>query len=168
MPFAQSRSDSSANCLCACASPCAPLRDRLPVTTGCGGACAAGCRPCGTAVSAPLRLFTVLVHRLATFSWHCPHSFDTILAGCLASLNSFPGSVASPSWLQMVVSSFHVLVFPQGTRTPFTTCPCWAHARRWCTTGYPPRVEMTLLTTTPNPVAERRSRKPAPHLDVRK
>jgi hypothetical protein len=32
------------------------------------------------------------------------------------------------------------------------------HTRRWWTTDYPPRVEMTLVTTTLNPVAEWRSR----------
>jgi hypothetical protein len=30
----------------------------------------------------------------------------------------------------MVVSSFSCLVFLQGTCTPFTSRPCWAHTRR--------------------------------------
>jgi hypothetical protein len=34
------------------------------------------------------------------------------------------------SWLQIVVSSFSCLVFLQGTFTPFTSCPYWAHTRR--------------------------------------
>jgi len=40
-----------------------------------------------------------------------------------------------PSWLQMVVSSFSCLVFLQGTCTPFTSRPCWAHTRRSWTTA---------------------------------
>jgi hypothetical protein len=44
---------------------------------------------------------------------------------------SLPSHGRSPfrSWLQMVVSSFSCLVFLQGTCTPFTSCPCWAHTR---------------------------------------
>ena len=46
---------------------------------------------------------------------------------------SLPSHGRSPfrSWLQMVVSSFSCLVFLQGTCTPFTSRPCWAHTRRW-------------------------------------
>ena len=45
---------------------------------------------------------------------------------------SLPSHGWSPfrSWLQMVVSSFSCLVFLQGTCTPFTSRPCWAHTRR--------------------------------------
>ena len=45
---------------------------------------------------------------------------------------SLPSHGRSPfrSWLQMVVSSFSCLVFLQGTCTPFTSRPCWAHTRR--------------------------------------
>ena len=42
-----------------------------------------------------------------------------------------PGRSPFPSWLQMVVSSFSCLVFLQGTCTPFTSRPCWAHTSRW-------------------------------------
>jgi hypothetical protein len=38
-----------------------------------------------------------------------------------------PGRLPFLSWLQMVVSSFSCLVFLQGTFTPFTSRPCWAH-----------------------------------------
>lgn len=39
-----------------------------------------------------------------------------------------PGRLPFRSWLQVVVlSRFHVLVLLQGTCTPFTTRPCWAH-----------------------------------------
>jgi hypothetical protein len=41
-----------------------------------------------------------------------------------------PGRSPFPSWPQMVVSSFSCLVFLQGTCTPFTSRPCWAHTRR--------------------------------------
>ena len=40
-----------------------------------------------------------------------------------------PSRSPFPSWLQMVVSSFSCLVFLQGTCTPFTSRPCWAHTR---------------------------------------
>ena len=40
-----------------------------------------------------------------------------------------PGRSPFPRWPQMVVSSFSCLVFLQGTCTPFTSCPYWAHAR---------------------------------------
>ena len=45
---------------------------------------------------------------------------------------SLPSHGRSPfrSWLQMVVSSFSCLVFLQGTCTPFTSRPCWAHTSR--------------------------------------
>ena len=89
-----------------------------------------------------------------------PPSGQPYRAGCLAPLGSmrflFIGSRVSPSlpshgrfvlhgglppckipathpfrsWLQMVVSSFSCLVFLQGTCTPFTSRPCWAHTRR--------------------------------------
>ena len=57
---------------------------------------------------------------------------------------SLPSHGWSPfrSWLQMVVSSFSCLVFLQGTCTPFTSRPCWAHTRRHWATRYPPRVEV--------------------------
>jgi len=39
-----------------------------------------------------------------------------------------PARLPSRSWLHVVVlSHFHVLVLLQGTCTPFTTRPCWAH-----------------------------------------
>ena len=41
-----------------------------------------------------------------------------------------PSRSPFPSWPQMVVSSFSCLVFLQGTCTPFTSRPCWAHTRR--------------------------------------
>ena len=41
-------------------------------------------------------------------------------------------SLPSPSWLQMVVSSFSCLVFLQGTCTPFTSRPRSSHTKR-CT-----------------------------------
>ena len=57
---------------------------------------------------------------------------------------SLPSHGWSPfrSWLQMVVSSFSCLVFLQGTCTPFTSRPCWAHTSRHWATRYPPRVEV--------------------------
>jgi len=50
-------------------------------------------------------------------------------SGLAVSLRSAPspGRSPFPSWLQMVVSSFSCLVFLQGTCTPFTSRPCWAH-----------------------------------------
>ena len=43
------------------------------------------------------------------------------------------GAVALPrSASDSSIFHFHVLVFLQGTCTPFTSCPCWAHtSRRW-------------------------------------
>ncbi|MFT5491977.1 MAG: hypothetical protein ACI8V5_002342 [Limisphaerales bacterium] len=41
-----------------------------------------------------------------------------------------PSRSPFPSWLQMVVSSFSCPAFLQGTCTPFTSRPCWAHTRR--------------------------------------
>ena len=43
-----------------------------------------------------------------------------------------PGRLPFRSWLQLVISfsCFHLSVLSQGTLTPFTTCPCWAHTRR--------------------------------------
>ncbi len=42
-----------------------------------------------------------------------------------------PERLPSRSWLQIVIfSCFHVSVFSQGTLTPFTTRPCWAHTNR--------------------------------------
>ena len=41
-----------------------------------------------------------------------------------------PGWLPFRSWLQVVViSHFHVSVLLQGTCTPFTTRPCWAHTK---------------------------------------
>ena len=52
-----------------------------------------------------------------------------------------PSRSPFPSWLQMVVSSFSCLVFLQGTCTPFTSRPCWAHTRRRKPTSHRPGVE---------------------------
>jgi hypothetical protein len=94
-----------------------------------------GVVPARRAVSA---FYAVLVHRLAGLpslrsrhaSWASPAS--------VRCYRSFPYSPSLPShgrspfrsWLQMVVSSFSCLVFLQGTCTPFTSRPCWEHARR--------------------------------------
>jgi hypothetical protein len=41
-----------------------------------------------------------------------------------------PGRLPFQSWLQVIVlSHFHVTVLLQGTFTPFTTRPCWAHTK---------------------------------------
>jgi hypothetical protein len=55
-----------------------------------------------------------------------------ILVHCSQVSPSLPSHGRSPfrSWLQMVVSSFSCLVFLQGTCTPFTSRPCWAHTSR--------------------------------------
>jgi hypothetical protein len=69
-----------------------------------------------------------------------------------------PGRSPFPSWPQMVVSSFSCLVFLQGTCTPFTSRPCWAHTRRVVTTTTSRSVSMIFLNHNPNLVIDARPR----------
>ena len=66
-----------------------------------------------------------------------------------------PSRSPFPSLLQMVVSSFSCLVFLQGTCTPFTSRPCWAHTRRRRSTHCPPRVEFPMNVQTQTSISER-------------
>jgi hypothetical protein len=114
--------------------------------------------------------FAVLCQLVVPYR-RCPHRF----AGRLSPLRSgsmrflFIGSQVSPSlpspsrspfpsWLQMVVSSFSCLVFLQGSCTPFTSCPCWAHTSRAVTTPTSRPVSMIFRNNHINTVIDVRPR----------
>jgi hypothetical protein len=128
--------------MCAC-------RERLvPVASGWSGL-AGGCY-CYSSASTPSGLFSPHLPPRLNPRLRCVVPVRRIVDGLPMRFlfigppvsSSLPpaGRLPFQRWLQVVVlSHFHVRFLLQGTCTPFTTRPCWAHTTPWCATSRPRR-----------------------------